>query len=982
MRLDFKLMHSASHERAAEIVLRHPKTVLFVTSLLRAREIKLATAVRSNGWKVILLYIETTPFLPENHFDAMIKVSTPEELHEIAASIQPRLCHVFSGAVDPAIELFCAEKPAPIVADMNDLFVPSLFNYCEDRFEPTRQCLALADGFCARDLQVKYAQRLDGYALPEHVIMFPEYSWQTPSKLTDKEAKPSEDEVHVVSVGTFCLETHNMYDSAYLQMAKMLTDQKIHFHIYPHWSYRKTARSKFNYSLRRDFAQFFKLMKQTPYLHIHESLSLDALAAELPKYDFGIISGGSEALGQRLQLLTQNYMDSCYSGRIADYLDARLPVLINREVRFNFQLLEHYGIAIDLCGLTQPGFRDMLVEAKRDRALAQRVEAAATTLSLGTNAARLARFYDNVIGDHFPEMLRLSPKLHRLKWIPLARGATKRFQERVNNHNRQMRDLASTLNSSTRQVNMLRNMVEEREDEIFSLRSSIAEQDERICKLNASISDLPNEILNLRNRVADQEAEIKALQESVEEKAARLHTQLGAFADLEAENRSLRRNMSDFGRKVDQLLVEAAAPGRVDSAPSKSWPGLANALKASAVEATGRQNNRSLHEDDIERLMASMQILDAASLDIEVPEYQLRANDISGRLNWPALADDFERRNGFQGLVGMIRAFAGRRSQFNQRSGAWQMLAWKNLDELLCHGFDRFKRTVGANYFNFLVQAGDPQIETVSGSLTEGERELCRSQAAARPDEPNLNIPNQFDYWYFVAALWRYTRKHDHLGLTAKLREPSIGEPLTMEIDGISVSQDLANSILEYYSMAEHVKFGNCKRILEVGAGYGRDAYVILSENPQVCYIIVDIPPALFIAQRYLSHTFRDRKIFDFRDFEEFDDIRDEFEQSSIAFLLPHQFQKLPSNYVDHCFSISSFGEMTQSQIARYFDEIDRVTHGTFFTKQWQVSLNPFDKLELEKSDYPIKSGWREVYQRPCAIQTAFFEALYRIERT
>ena len=103
-------------------------------------------------------------------------------------------------------------------------------------------------------------------------------------------------------------------------------------------------------------------------MHVHNSLFFDELARELPQYDFGIVSGGCEELGQKLKFLRQEYMRACYSGRISDFLDARLPVLINREVVFNEWLLRRNEIAVDLRGILAPGFREKLLAIKNSQA--------------------------------------------------------------------------------------------------------------------------------------------------------------------------------------------------------------------------------------------------------------------------------------------------------------------------------------------------------------------------------------------------------------------------------------------------------------------------------------------------------------------------------------------------------------------------------------------------------------------------------------
>ena len=228
--------------------------------------------------------------------------------------------------------------------------------------------------------------------------------------------------------------------------------------------------------------------------------------------------------------------------------------------------------------------------------------------------------------------------------------------------------------------------------------------------------------------------------------------------------------------------------------------------------------------------------------------------------------------------------------------------------------------------------------------------------------------------------LWTYALKQDPLNSLSRLKEPAEGNPMLVPVGQHQATQDLANSVLEYYSMREGVNFEQCKRVLEIGAGYGRDAYVIASLHPQIQYVIVDIPPALYVAQRYLSSVFKDRKIFRAVEFTDFDEVREEMGSASLVFLLPHQLEKLPAGWVDLTLSISSFGEMSMNQIRQYFKEIGRVTAGHLYTKQWHRSQNPFDGLTLTEADYPVQQKWQKIYSRSCPVQKDFFEALYRIE--
>lgn len=832
--------------RAAELIRQRRTTAVFVTSLLRPREIKMATALRKAGWSVVLLYKRTTPFTPDDYFDVAIQASTDSELHRTAKALQPRVCHVFSGAVDDLLLRFCRDKPGPVVVDVNDVFCPSLFNYLQERFAPTRECLEKADAICARDLQPKFAERYDGFRLPRDVLLFSEYTWRNELEDLRTANRPDPDEVRVVSVGTISLESQGWYDSGLLQLACMLAAQKIHLHIYPNWFYRHAHGSAFNLNLKAHFTDFFRLQEETPYLHVHESLPLDELARELPQYDFGIISGGCQEFGQKLKFLTDKYMHACYSGRISDYLDAGLPILINREVAFNHRLLQRYGVAVDLAGILEPGFRDRLLAIKRDRAWTERVQAAARRLSLNEQSRRLTRFYEHIAGD---DQFRPSPLpswITRGQRLPIIGRSLRRLD-------RELLDWAA--NTPTAEV--------------------------RKAKLR-----LQAEVLALRNQVGQLRAEVK----------------------------------------TDGMAI----------------------------------------------------------------------NDIAGLLNWSNIRDDHERNNGFAELVGQIQLCASHQLRGPNDAGqieagsarfprtisvAWQLLNQKNLDQLLKGGYDNFKRTIALNYFTFPIQAGDPQIAWLEAKLSPAERGDSWKAAQSLPDDPSFHLANQVYYRYFVLLLWTYARRVDRLELLDRLQEPAEGNPVLVPTGGRPASQDVANSLVEYYSMREGVAFERCTNVLEIGGGYGRNAQLALDLHRDIHYTLVDIPPALYVAQRYLSSVFRNRPIFSVRDFSSYEDVREEIERCSIVFLLPHQLSMMPAARFDLALSISSLGEMTREQIEYYFAEIGRVTRGHFYTKQWKKSQNPFDGLVLTEKDYPFRPRWRKLYSRECAVQSDFFEALYEIGR-
>ena len=105
-------------------------------------------------------------------------------------------------------------------------------------------------------------------------------------------------------------------------------------------------------------------------------------------------------------------------------------------------------------------------------------------------------------------------------------------------------------------------------------------------------------------------------------------------------------------------------------------------------------------------------------------------------------------------------------------------------------------------------------------------------------------------------------------------------------------------------------------------------------------------------------------------------EIKEEFEAARIRFIMAHQIEYLPKKYFNLTISISTLHEMTRKQISNYIKQINRLTNGYFYNKQWIRSYAK-DNSYIREDEYPIPKNWRTIYQRPHPIQRLFFEALY-----
>ena len=318
---------------------------------------------------------------------------------------------------------------------------------------------------------------------------------------------------------------------------------------------------------------------------------------------------------------------------------------------------------------------------------------------------------------------------------------------------------------------------------------------------------------------------------------------------------------------------------------------------------------------------------------------------------------------------------------------------WKDLgsvnDEMINElGLDNFKRTVAQNYFNWLiVSPRDGQFISVLKRFLRRPNLQPLLNEMTRPDllrttiklEDRIGSRELYVYKLFVGMLWEVAARQDWSGLSGNIEEPAIGNPIEIRRNGRPISQDLANSIREYHTILslELALASRYKRIAELGAGYGRLGHVFL-EDGYSAYHIFDIPPALHVSQWYLSRLYPNRKIFKFRHFDSFEEIREELSNCDIAFFTPNQMEFFPESYFDVFLTISTLPEMAPAQVQNYLKMMSKLTSRFVYLKQWADWFNPADQVRYRKQDFALDSAWDLRLDRTDLIQPSFFEQLWQ----
>ncbi len=317
-------------------------------------------------------------------------------------------------------------------------------------------------------------------------------------------------------------------------------------------------------------------------------------------------------------------------------------------------------------------------------------------------------------------------------------------------------------------------------------------------------------------------------------------------------------------------------------------------------------------------------------------------------------------------------------------SAFWRELGQQNIAMLGEHGLANFKRTVAQNYFNWMI--GRKALLRMLAKWPSHRSLQPLFNRIVRPDFVHTTVSRRnlasarqlFIYKLYVGLLWEYMRSQAP-GLAERLAEPEYGNPIAVWRRGRLISQDLANSILEYAFIAAHAgpPPASGERIAELGAGYGRVAHVFATARPG-CYCVFDIPPTLFVSQSYLTALFPEARIFRFRRFTAFAEIADELAGCRLAFFTSNQMALFPDGWFDGVLSISTLPEMSMAHIRHYLGHFQRLASRWVYLKQWADWFNPLDQVRVTTADYALGPAWAPAASGTDPVQPEFFQCLWQ----
>lgn len=374
------------------------RQVVFISAVPRVREAKLAHGLRSRGWTVILLHGEEPNYPVHKYFDGAEHFADGTTAVRLALKYTPVAYHVFSPSGDMASTEVILASVGPTVFDATDLLEISYLGN-PDNIERVRHAIELqvhsilhADGYCARDLQLQFAERKLGYRRHGPVVYFPEYCWDLGNE--EKVLVRVRQHVRCVQAGNFGIEKLGESDWGYLALAEKLIAAGIGLDIYPNWTHFARGEREF----ANVFSDYLALARRSDLFHLHRPVAAEMLVDALRPYDFGFYLVTGEFTGERIHSLNPEIMAHCMGARVFDYLDAGLPVVLNKSFRLVHAMLDRYGAAIGV-GADFLGRLEQILTPHAAAAMRKSAVRARRALSLARHAHRLESFYSRLAAE-------------------------------------------------------------------------------------------------------------------------------------------------------------------------------------------------------------------------------------------------------------------------------------------------------------------------------------------------------------------------------------------------------------------------------------------------------------------------------------------------------------------------------------------------------------------------------------------------------
>jgi len=314
---------------------------------------------------------------------------------------------------------------------------------------------------------------------------------------------------------------------------------------------------------------------------------------------------------------------------------------------------------------------------------------------------------------------------------------------------------------------------------------------------------------------------------------------------------------------------------------------------------------------------------------------------------------------------------------YNWSSKMWRHMIMLHLNLIASGKYKNYENIMSRLYFTW-TEIDEDLIKDSCKNIQHNKIDL---NVNLFKKQDNLDWTGSINHNLILLLLYENIKSKKVFKYLNKIKKNDSIVEHSLNINDLEITQDNLNALSEYEKIENLLDKLDVKkkRFLEVGAGSGRTAKVILSINNDAKYVIADLPPAINVSFNNLKTSFPNKKVAKGFELNQ-EDLNIAFDKNDILFIFPHQIKFFSKKTFDISIAIDCLHEMERRIVKNYMINFENVSKLVYF-KVWEYAGLTYSFYQYysvhRKEDYFIKDHWKEHLKKRCIYPSKFFELGY-----
>ena len=314
---------------------------------------------------------------------------------------------------------------------------------------------------------------------------------------------------------------------------------------------------------------------------------------------------------------------------------------------------------------------------------------------------------------------------------------------------------------------------------------------------------------------------------------------------------------------------------------------------------------------------------------------------------------------------------------YNWSSKMWRHMIMLHLNLIASGKYKNYENIMSRLYFTW-TEIDEDLIKDSCQNIQHNKIDL---NVNLFKKQDNLDWTGSINHNLILLLLYENIKSKKVFKYLNKIKKNDSIVEHSLNINDLEITQDNLNALSEYEKIENLLDKLDVKkkRFLEVGAGSGRTAKVVLSINNDAKYVIADLPPAINVSFNNLKISFPNKKVAKGFELNQ-EDLNIAFDKNDILFIFPHQIKFFSKKTFDISIAIDCLHEMKRRIVKDYMINFENVSKLVYF-KVWEYAGLPYSFYQYysvhRKEDYFIKDHWKEHLKKRCIYPSKFFELGY-----